>query len=401
MKFDFKTYLSKYINDDELENYTDKVNAIKERFENDLSYWLQRDSFIKSEELSSIKEVSTYVKENCDVFIVIGIGGSYMGSKAIIEALSPIYNRNKPEIIFLGTNLSSNEYYETLEYIKDKNIIVNVISKSGNTLEPSIAFDLVMNLMNEKYNEEELKSRVIVTTDEVKGSLRPLVNSKGYTSFGVPDKIGGRYSVFTPVGLLPIAVSGIDIDSFITGIDNAVIYFKEIYEYSIIRDILYKKNKLVESYTIYNSKLTYFTEWLKQLFGESHGKEGKGILPISNINTRDLHSMGQFLQEGNDIIFETVIGIENDQNVELKDYNINLNELNLVALNQVAKAHDNGHTPSNIIMMEELNEENIGLLIHFFQLSAIVGGLLMEINPFDQLGVEEYKKLINEELTKI
>jgi Glucose-6-phosphate isomerase len=398
MRFDFKTYLGKHINDSEIKAYDEKIRNIKNMFNSNLSYWLKTESFIDETEIDRILNVATNIKENSDVLVVIGIGGSYMGAKAVIEALLPMYNKPKPEIIFLGTNLSSGEYYETLEYIKDKNISVNVISKSGTTLEPSIAFNLIMELMEQKYSNEELLKRIIITTDEEKGTLRSLVNEKGYTSFVVPRMIGGRYSVLTPVGLLPIAVAGIDIRKLLNGIITAQNYEEQIYEYAIIRDILYKKNKLVESYTIYNNKLIYFSEWLKQLYGETQGKEGKGLLPISNINTRDLHSLGQFLQEGTDIIFETVIGIEEDKDIILNNYNMTLNELNNIALKQVALAHSNGYTPSNIILISKLDEENLGELIQFFQLNAIIGALLLEVNPFDQPGVEEYKKLINKEL---
>ena len=398
MKFDFKTYLSKYISNSEIEEYSSKVKAIKERFDNDLSYWHNKESFISETELNDVVETSKYIIDNSDVLVVIGIGGSYMGAKAVIEALLPIYNRKKPEIIFLGTNLSSGEYFETLEYIKDKSISVNVISKSGTTLEPSIAFDLVIRLMKDKYNEEELLKRVFITTDEETGTLRKLVNEKGYKSFVVPRMIGGRYSVLTPVGLLPIAVAGIDVRKLLNGVDIVKKYEEDIYTYSIIRDVLYNKNKLAESYTVYNNKLIYFTEWLKQLFGETQGKEGKGILPVSNINTRDLHSLGQFLQEGKNIIFETVIGVEQDTDVKLEEFNISLNELNNIALTQVARAHDNGYTPSNIILVDCLDETTLGQLIQFFQLSAIIGALLLEVNPFDQPGVQEYKKLISNEI---
>jgi len=398
MKFDFRTHLSKHITEENIRSYDSKIKAIKDRFNNDLSYWLKKESFISEEELNEIINISKYIKNNSDVFIIIGIGGSYMGAKAVIEALLPIYNRKKPEIIFLGTNLSSGEYYETLEYVKDKNISVNVISKSGNTLEPSIAFNLVMELMEKKYTSEELLKRIIITTDEETGSLRKLINEKGYKSFVVPRMIGGRYSVLTPVGMLPIAVAGIDIRKLSNAVTEIKKYEDDIYTYSVIRDILYNKNKLVESYTIYNNKLLYFTEWLKQLFGETQGKEGKGILPISNINTRDLHSLGQFLQEGKDIIFETAIGVEQDTDIKLNNYNITLNELNNTALNQVARAHNNGYTPSNIVLIEKLDEEKLGELIIFFQLSAIIGALLLEVNPFDQPGVEEYKKLLIEKI---
>ena len=229
-----------------------------------------------------------------------------MGAKAVIDALTPSYSKTKPEIIFLGKNINPNEYVEVLEYIKDKEVAVNVISKSGTTLEPSIAFDLVLDFMKEKYQEEELKKRIIITTDEKTGTLREMVNTCGYKSFVVPTIVGGRYSVFTPVGLLPIAVAGLDIDKLLLGVKNAMTeQLDSAIVYATIRDIMYNCDKVIESYTIYDEKLNYVAEWLKQLYAESHGKEMKGILPISNINTRDLHSMGQYLQEGKNIIFET------------------------------------------------------------------------------------------------
>ena len=399
INFDFHKYVSSYVKKEDKVEYLEKAREIKSRFtEGDLKYWNKLDTFISNQEFKKIINITDYIKSNCDVFVVIGIGGSYMGSKAVIEALSPMYDRKKPEIIFLGTNLCSEEYYETLEYIKDKEIIVDVISKSGTTLEPSIAFSLVLNVMKEKYTEEQLKDRVIVTTDPEKGDLRELANLKGYVSFTVPENVGGRFSCLTPVGLLPIAVAGIDIIKLIEGARCSYDRIDRAIEYAVIRDVLYKKGKVIESFTVYNPKLYYFTEWLKQLFAETQGKANKGILPISNINTRDLHSLGQFLQEGHDIIFETIIGIDKDKMVTLDKYDMELNSLNKIALDKVGLAHSNGHTPSNIITIEEKNEKTIGELIHFFILTSIVGALLMDVNPFDQPGVQEYKKLINEEL---
>ena len=321
-----------------------------------------------------------------------------MGAKAVIEALSPTFNRKSPEIIFLGTNLCAEEYQEVFDYIKEREVIVNVISKSGTTLEPTIAYNLIMDIMKTKYNDEELKQRVIVTTDKEKGKLREEVNEKGYTSFVVPDNIGGRFSVLTPVGLLPISVAGINIVKLLNGATESFKRVDRALEYAIIRDILYHKNKYIESFTVYNPKLMYFTEWLKQLFGETQGKNGKGIYPTSCVNTRDLHSLGQFLQDGSDFVFETVIGIEKDTTIRLDEYDIELNSLNRIALDMVATAHNNGHTPSGIITIDEKNEETMGELIHFFILAAIAGALLLEVNPFDQPGVEDYKKLIQEEL---
>ena len=298
--------------------------------------------------------------------------------------------------------INPNEYNEVFEYIKDKEIAVNVISKSGTTLEPSIAFDLMMKLMSEKYNDEELKKRVIVTTDKETGTLRELVNEKGYQSFVVPTIVGGRYSVFTPVGLLPIAVAGIDIEKLLLGVKDAMQNDLDVAaEYAIVRDIMYGKGKYIESFTIYDEKLMYFAEWLKQLFAESHGKEEKGILPISNINTRDLHSMGQYLQEGKNIIFETVIGVKDNAYIYIDKYKRDLNQINNIALDKVCEAHNNGYTPSSIIWLEKLTEQNLGELMQFFMFATIIGGYLLDINPFDQPGVQEYKKLITEGLKEV
>lgn len=400
LEFDFETYNGKYISIEEKASYKEKIDKIKEKFNSDeLSHWLNLNTYVKKEEFTQIKKIAEDIRNSCDVFVVIGIGGSYMGSKAVIEALSPIYNRSKPEIIFLGKNINPNEYVEVLDYIKDKEIAVNVISKSGTTLEPSIAFDLVLDLMKKKYDDETLKKRLIITTDAETGTLRKMVNENGYQSFVVPTIVGGRYSVFTPVGLLPIAVAGIDLEKLLLGVKNAMQkHLINAMHYAVCRDILYNKGKYIESFTVYDEKLNYIAEWLKQLLAESHGKEGKGILPISNINTRDLHSMGQYLQEGKNVIFETVIGVKNNMSIYIDKYNKDLNKINNIALEKVCEAHNNGPTPSSIIWMEQLDAETLGELMQFFMLATIAGGYLLEINPFDQPGVQEYKKLITEGL---
>lgn len=402
LKFDFETYNNKYVNKDILESYKEKQEKIKEMFYGDeLSHWMNTDTYITKQELLDIKNTAANINKICDVFIVIGIGGSYMGAKAVIEALSPIYSRRKPEIIFLGKNINSNEYAEVLEYIKDKEVAVNVISKSGTTLEPSIAFDFILDFMSSKYTEEQIKQRIIVTTDAESGILRQMVNDKGYKSFVVPTVVGGRYSVFTPVGLLPIAVAGIDVDKLLLGVKNAMSeQLNNAITYATIRDIMYNHDKFIESFTIYDEKLNYIAEWLKQLYAESHGKQAKGILPISNVNTRDLHSLGQYLQEGKNIIFETVIGINNNRKIYIDKYQRDLNDINNMALIKVCEAHNNGHTPSSIIWMNELNEEFLGELMQFFIIAVIVGGKLLGINPFDQPGVQEYKRLITEGLSE-
>ena len=403
LNFDFETYNNKFIDEQLLDLYKGKIKKIKEKFSNEeLGHWTKLETYISKEEFTSIKETANKIRNIVDVFVVIGIGGSYMGSEAIIKALTPTYKKEKPEIIFLGKNINPREYTEVLDYIKDKEIAVNVISKSGTTLEPSIAFDLTMKLMQEKYNEQELKERVIITTDAETGSLRQLVNEKGYQSFVVPTIVGGRYSVFTPVGLLPIAVAGIDIEKLLLGVKDAMQNDLDIAaQYAVVRDIMYGKGKYIESFTVYDEKLMYFAEWLKQLLAESHGKEEKGILPISNINTRDLHSMGQYLQEGKNIIFETVIGVKNNPYIYIDKYQKDLNQINNIALEKVCEAHNNGYTPSSIIWLEDLTEHNLGELMQFFMFATIIGGYLLDINPFDQPGVQEYKKLITEGLNEV
>lgn len=399
INFDFHKYMKEYIKKEDKIIYLDKAKDLKERFvSGDLSYWNKLDTFISKKELIKLINLTDFIKENCDVFLVIGIGGSYMGSKAVIEALSPKYAEKKPEIIFLGTNLTAEEYHETINYLEDKKVIVNVISKSGTTLEPSIAFSLVMEMMEKKYSSDELKNRIIITTDPEDGDLRKLVNEKDFLSFAIPKNVGGRFSVLTPVGLLPISVAGINVAKILDGARESFGKIDRAIEYAVIRDIMYHKHKHVESFTVYNNKLYYFTEWLKQLFAETQGKDSKGILPISCVNTRDLHSLGQFFQDGSDIIFETVIGIDKDFKISLDQYDIELNNLNKIALDKVALAHSNGHTPSNIITIDEKNEHEIGELIQFFILSSIAGAILLEVNPFNQPGVQDYKDLINNEL---
>lgn len=399
INFDFQSYMSRYVKKEDKVKYLEKAKEIKERFVNgDLEYWNKIDTFISKKELIKMINITDYVKENCDVFVVIGIGGSYMGSKAIIEALSPIYNREKPEIIFLGTNLNASEYFETLEYLKDKEVVVNVISKSGTTLEPSIAFTLIMELLEKKYNKEELKDRIIVTTDATSGELRKEATENEYISFEIPGNVGGRFSCLTAVGLLPISVAGLNIAKILDGARKANRLVDRAIEYAVIRDILYNKGKYIESFTVYDSKLYYFTEWLKQLFAETQGKEGKAILPISSVNTRDLHSLGQYFQEGKDIIFETVLAVEKDEKVLLSKYDMELNTLNTIAVYKVAEAHYNGYTPSNLIKIEEIDETTIGELVSFFIVASISGALLLDVNPFDQPGVQEYKRLIEKEL---
>ena len=398
LKFDFKTYM--YDIEKEKNEYEDKLFKIREILEKkeDMLDWYDVDTCVSKEELKELKKVAKQVREDADVLVVIGIGGSYLGAKAVLDMLSPYFNKSKPEIVFAGYNISSDYAKELLEYIKDKNVYVNVVSKSGTTLEPAIAFDLILNELKKRYSKDELVKRIIVTTDKEKGTLKELANKEGYKTFVVPDKIGGRYSVLSPVGLFPLEVAGIDASKLLKGAKGAKKYNDKAFEYAVIRDILYKRGKLIESYTVYEPKLYYFSEWLKQLYGETQGKNKLGIFPVSLVNTRDLHSLGQFLQEGNPVIFESVIVVEEGSKVKLNNYKQTLNEINLVASDRVAKAHFNGDVPSLFFTLNKLNEENVGALIYLFEVAAAVGGFLLDVNPFDQPGVSEYKKLLHEAL---
>ncbi len=393
-----KTDFSTYIKNKNYQSYEEKIKDIKIKLNNggEMLDWYDIDKCITEEELTKIKKLSNDIRKDAELFIIIGIGGSFLGAKAIITALSPYFIKNKPEIVFAGTSLSEQYLIELLKYMENKNTYVNVISKSGTTLEPSIAFDLIYKKMQEKYSTDELQKRIIITTDPLKGSLRELIKQKNYPSFVVPEQIGGRYSVLTAVGLLPISVAGIDIDQLLLGARNCNI--DQAFKYAIIRDTLYNEGKLVESFTFYEPKLEYFAEWLKQLFGETQGKNKNGILPIASNNTRDLHSLGQFYQEGNPIIFETVIGIEKKGNLKCSLLKKNIEDINMIALKQVAFAHLDADIESNIILIDELNEYNLGTLIYFFEVAAATGGYLLNVNPFNQPGVTAYKKLIEKEL---
>jgi glucose-6-phosphate isomerase len=305
------------------------------------------------------------------------------------------FKNSKPEIVFAGFNMSSEYASDLLSYLKNKSVYVNVVSKSGTTLEPSIAFDLIYHDLKKRYSKEELAKRIIVTTDKEKGTLKELANKEGYTSFIVPDKIGGRYSVLSSVGLFPLEVANISSTKLLKGAKIGKKYLNQAFEYACIRDILSKKGKSIESYTVYEPKLYYFSEWLKQLFAETQGKNNLGIFPVSLVNSRDLHSLGQFLQEGNPLLFETVIVVENNIKVKLEKYKQDLNKINLIASDKVALAHFKGHTPSIMIKIDEINEENIGALIYFFEVAAATGAYLLNVNPFDQPGVSEYKNLLH------
>ena len=386
--------------------------------EKDFVGWIELPTNYDKKEFSRIKKAAKKIKKESDILVVIGIGGSYLGARAVIEALTSSFQnmltdkqRKYPQILYVGNNLSPNYINELIEYIGDKDFSVNVISKSGTTTEPAIAFRIFREMLENKYGIEEARSRIYVTTDKERGALKTLADNEGYEKFVIPDNVGGRYSVLTPVGLLPIATAGIDIDKLMAGAQTAQeryndsnLKYNECYKYAVVRNILYKLYKNTEILVNYEPKMHYFTEWWKQLYGESEGKEQKGIFPAGVVFTTDLHSMGQYIQEGRRNLFETVISIENSAT----DIIINKDEDNLDGLNYLAgkgldyvnkkamegtiKAHVSGDVPNIVINIEKLDEENMGELIYFFEKSCAMSGMILGVNPFNQPGVEEYKK---------
>ena len=386
--------------------------------EKDFVGWIELPTNYDKKEFSRIKKAAKKIKKESDILVVIGIGGSYLGARAVIEALTSSFQnmltdkqRKYPQILYVGNNLSPNYINELIEYIGDKDFSVNVISKSGTTTEPAIAFRIFREMLENKYGIEEARSRIYVTTDKERGALKTLADNEGYEKFVIPDNVGGRYSVLTAVGLLPIATAGIDIDKLMAGAQTAQeryndsnLKYNECYKYAVVRNILYKLYKNTEILVNYEPKMHYFTEWWKQLYGESEGKEQKGIFPAGVDFTTDLHSMGQYIQEGRRNLFETVISIENSAT----DIIINKDEDNLDGLNYLAgkgldyvnkkamegtiKAHVSGDVPNIVINIEKLDEENMGELIYFFEKSCAMSGMILGVNPFNQPGVEEYKK---------
>ena len=385
--------------------------------ENDFVGWLELPTNYDKEEFERIKKAAQRIREDSEVLIVIGIGGSYLGARAVIESLTntfdnllPESKRKHPQILYVGNNLSPNYINDLIEVLGTKDFSVNVISKSGTTTEPAIAFRIFREMLENRYGIEEARSRIYVTTDKEKGALKTLAKSEGYETFVIPDNVGGRYSVLTPVGLLPIAVAGIDIDKLMDGARTAQLKYEDAnlkynacYQYAIVRNILYKLYKNTEILVNYEPKMHYFTEWWKQLFGESEGKDKKGIYPSGVEFTTDLHSLGQYIQDGRRNLFETVINIEKI-NSEIK---INMDEDNLDGLNYLSgktldfvnkkamegtiAAHVEGDVPNILINMEELNEETMGYLIYFFELACAMSGNLLGVDPFNQPGVEKYK----------
>ena len=396
IKYDFKTYTRNYFTEEEYnEVLSKKVDIINKLKNSNMNGWTKE---IDAATISKIKETASFIKKNFDCLVVIGIGGSFLGSYAFDKMFRKYFDDDKIEIIYAGTTLSSKHLEELIKYLRNKNFCINVISKSGTTMETSITYKLLKDTLKRKYTEEELKNHIIVTTDKDKGKLREEVNEMGYTSFIIPDDIGGRYSFITPAHLLPLAVN-YNIDEIIDGYYHGKRLLDVAYEYAATRYLLYKHGKVVENFTVSEENMSYFSEWLKQLFGETEGKNGVGILPTSTVFTRDLHSLGQFIQEGNKILFETFIKVTETNNYI--EYNKeDLSTINNIVIDSVIRAHSKGNVPCLEIEMDELTEENIGILIYFFQLSAAFSGYLFGVEPFNQPGVEVYKQEVRDALNK-
>ncbi|WP_458379754.1 glucose-6-phosphate isomerase [Thermoclostridium stercorarium] len=384
---------------------------------NDFLGWLELPVSYDTSEFSRIKEAAERIRNNSDVFIVIGIGGSYLGARAAIEALAhsfhnllPKEKRKAPQIFFAGNQISSTYLAELLDIIDGKDISVNVISKSGTTTEPAIAFRILKDYMEKKYGKAEARTRIYATTDKARGALKTMADTEGYETFVIPDDVGGRFSVLTAVGLLPIAVAGIDIDSMMEGARAGYEEYRKPYEenpaylYAACRNILYRKMKTIEIMVNYEPSLHYVTEWWKQLFGESEGKDGRGIFPAGVDFTTDLHSMGQYIQDGLRNIFETVLNVEKPR----KEIFITKDEKDLDGLNYISDksldyvnrkamegtilAHHDGGVPSLVVNIPEMTPYYFGQMVYFFEKACGISGYLLGVSPFDQPGVEAYKK---------
>ena len=382
---------------------------------NDFLGWVNLPENYDKEEFARIKIAADKIKQNSDILVVIGIGGSYLGARAAIEFVkSPLYNnlnKDTPDIYFAGNNISPTALTELLSICEGKDISVNVISKSGTTTEPAIAFRVFKSLLVNKYGEEGAKERIFVTTDKARGTLKQFSDKAGYETFVVPDDVGGRYSVLTAVGLLPIACAGIDIDGLMTGAQTAMKDFascdlstNSAMRYAAIRNALLRKGKSTEILVGYEPYLLMFNEWWKQLYGESEGKDNKGIFPASVIFSTDLHSLGQYIQEGQRNLFETVINVKNPgasfaiphdpANVDGLNFisGKELDYVNKTAMTATLIAHNDGSVPNILIEVEDRTANSLGYLIYFFEFACAISGYMLGVNPFDQPGVEAYKK---------
>ena len=384
---------------------------------NDFLGWVALPSSIDAEQLAAVNEVANRLRAKAEVIVCIGIGGSYLGAKAVLEAMSNSFallqrDRKEPIVLFAGQNISEDYTYELLDAVKDRELAVVVISKSGTTTEPAIAFRILKAELERRYGKAEAAERIVAVTDKARGALKTLATQEGYSTFVIPDDVGGRFSVLTPVGLLPLAAAGIDIEALVRGAqdmqkatDENVPYEQNIAaQYAAVRNALYVEGKKIEILASYEPKLQYIAEWWKQLYGESEGKEGKGIFPASVTLTADLHSMGQYIQEGERMLMETVISVAKpDHSITIESDEENLDGLNFLAgkriseVNRMAElgvqlAHTDGGVPNIRIELPAIDAYHIGALLYFFERACGISGYILGVNPFNQPGVEAYKK---------
>ena len=412
-------HLAKFIRPEEYDTIFPQVELAHQQLEsrsgagNDFLGWLDLPVNYDREEFARIKEAAKKIREDSDVLLVAGIGGSYLGARAVVEAVKGLYHNDTEDglkIYFCGNTISPTYLNDIIKVTKGKRFSINVISKSGTTTETALAFRVLRKLLEDSVGPEEANKRIYATTDRAKGTLKQLADAQGWPTFVVPDDVGGRYSVLTAVGLLPIACAGIDIDALMKGAADAREAYSvcskdnDAYRYAMTRNILYRKGKVVETLAAFEPDFTMMNEWCKQLFGESEGKDQKGLMPTSCIFSTDLHSMGQFLQDGSRTMFETYVDIKNtreDFYIEPLEGNFdglnfladqNMSVVNRKAMEGTILAHNDGGVPIGVIEVDSLDAYNVGYLIYFFWKACAVSGYLLSVNPFDQPGVESYKK---------
>ncbi len=414
-------YANSFVNAQQVDSMRERISAAHKMLHektgkgSDFTGWVDLPVNYDKDEFARIKAAAEKIKADSQVLVVIGIGGSYLGARAVIEFIkSQNYNDLRdgvPAVYFAGNTISPSALAEIVKLCENKDFSVNIISKSGTTTEPAVAFRVLRDLLIKKYGKEEAAKRIYATTDKRKGTLKGLADREGYESFVVPDDVGGRYSVLTAVGLLPVAVAGVDIDMLMSGAEKAMndlmsdnIDENICYKYVALRNALYESGKSTEMFISYEPCFTMFNEWLKQLFGESEGKEGKGLFPSSAIFSTDLHSLGQYIQEGERIMFETVINFakpkcdwiieEDEENLDGLNFlaGKGLSYVNKRAFEGTVLAHNDGGVPNIVLELADMSEESLGYLIYFFEKACAVSGYVLGINPFDQPGVEAYKK---------
>ena len=412
-------HLAKFIRPEEYDTIFPQVELAHQQLEsrsgagNDFLGWLDLPVNYDKEEFARIKEAAKKIREDSDVLLVAGIGGSYLGARAVVEAVKGLYHNDTEDglkIYFCGNTISPTYLNDIIKVTKGKRFSINVISKSGTTTETALAFHVLRKLLEDSVGPEEANKRIYATTDRDKGTLKQLADAQGWPTFVVPDDVGGRYSVLTAVGLLPIACAGIDIDALMKGAADAREAYSvcskdnDAYRYAMTRNILYRKGKVVETLAAFEPDFTMMNEWYKQLFGESEGKDQKGLMPTSCIFSTDLHSMGQFLQDGSRTMFETYVDVKNtreDFYIEPLEGNFdglnfladqNMSVVNRKAMEGTILAHNDGGVPIGVIEVDSLDAYNVGYLIYFFWKACAVSGYLLSVNPFDQPGVESYKK---------